>query len=308
MSSYRVWLLLMATAYLTADVLILSVRPLFLSTSHKLSAQQVRQSRKKRDMISEYRPISDFNVFHNAPIPPSLSSVKKTSSFSENVSDGKPSLSRLPLKLNGTIVYQNELFSLASITRTGSGVSDSYQIGDSIANLARLTQIETERVYFINLTTNREEYLQISDLSKVTGLKFKNPVTKRVFRKKELKAKNFNFKINRSTINRYFRRLPDVLQQASVVPYWKDGELIGHQFKYIEPGSVYETKLGFKVSDIIVSVDGEKVRSPLHAAELFHRVKNNSKVNMLVKREGRDLPFSWSINEDSSIEQPGQLQ
>ncbi len=288
-------------AYLSADLLILSIRPSFLSASQPRILQGPKQ--KKRDLLSQYRPISDFNVFHNDPIPPSLSSLQEE----PKTPTGTPQPSRLPLTLKGTIVYQNELYSIAHITTTTKGKSDSYQIGDVIDTLARITHIESEKVYFINLNSNTEEYIKISSLSEQTGLKFRKP-RRQVLPHRIKSKKPFNFQIQRSIVNKYFRNLPDILQKARVVPYWENGVLVGHQFKYIEPGSVYEKELGFKVSDIILSVNGEKVRSPIHAAELFHRVKSNSKLDMLVKRDGKDIPFSWSINEDSSIEEPSQLQ
>ena len=99
------------------------------------------------------------------------------------------------------------------------------------------------------------------------------------------------------------RSLPTILQEAKVVPHYEGGKMIGFRFKYIKPGSIYE-ELGFKVSDIITSVAGEQPRSQLHAAELFHQFKNRTQLDMMIKRKGKDIAFSWTVNEDGATEGP----
>ena len=65
--------------------------------------------------------------------------------------------------------------------------------------------------------------------------------------------------------------------------------MIGYRFKYIKSNSLFK-KLGFQESDIITSVAGEKPRSQLHAAELFQRFKNLSKLDIVLRRKGKVLP------------------
>ena len=298
------WLFVILGAYLVADLLILFIRPTFIPLTHQ--APKIRQS-KVTNSFSEYKPIADLNIFHNAPIPPSIASTDMVQSANF---DGIPVLSGLPLKLNGTIVYKNELYSIAHIDIINNNTSDSYQIGDTIGKLARITKIESDRVYFINLNSNTEEYIQVPDLPQV-NLQFRKEKPQSEITNTDNKfvkhLGNNNFQIKRSVINDLFRSLPDVLQQATVVPRWNQNQLVGYEFKYIEAGSPYE-KLGFKVSDVIESVNGEKILSAVQATELFLRVKNRSKIDMTILRKGQQIPFSWSINEDVSMAEPSSLR
>ena len=291
-SEKRYWLFVLILAYCIADLLVLTIHPYLVSSqvtswnSGHLSAQQP---------LTEYIPIWDFNVFHNAPIPPSLFSLQK----GQEISGTPPKVSNLPLTLNGTIVYQNPLYSIANITLKNQNKSDSYQIQDQIESLARITDILSDRVYLINLTNNKREYIAVSDLPEI-NLQFKKREPLFTLQG-SAPTKSFHQKINRSFINKHLRSLPEVLQQARVIPHWEDGKMIGYRFKHIQPGSPYE-QLGFKVDDVIKSVEGEQIKSELQAVELFHRLKNSSKLNMILQREGKDVPFSWTVDEDAAIE------
>ncbi len=293
-------------AYCLADLIIISLLPLFLP-GKIFPSSPVLKSSQKMISFSEYTPILDFNIFHNAAIPASLSTVK------ERVKeDTSPQLSLLPLQLNGTIVYSNPLYSIANITVKNKTTSESYQVDDTVDSLAQITQIDSERVYLINLNSNRTEYIEMRNMHNIRldfeqTSPFKKSNNMNTVSGTIRKTGNFQFQVNRSDVNKHLRSLPSILREAKVVAHSENGKIIGFRFKYIKPGSIYE-ELGFKVSDIITSVEGEPVRSQLHAAELFQRFKNRTQVDIMVKREGKNIPFSWSVQEDVSIEEPPKSQ
>ena len=70
----------------------------------------------------------------------------------------------------------------------------------------------------------------------------------------------------------------------------------GFKFTAIQPGSVYE-KLGFKVQDIIKSVNGEPVNSPTKAMEMYNALKGQNSLELEVERNGRTEKFNYSIME-----------
>ncbi len=289
------------SAYCFADLMLISLHP-FLLFNTPPNSKVMNPLPQKKVSVAEYTPIWDFNIFHNAAIPPSLSSTPQEE---ENL---KPRLSRLPLQLNGTIVYDNPAYSIANITIKGQKTSESYQIDEEIENkskspLARITQIAPERVYFINLNNNQEEYIEVPNIRNIS-FDLKNQ------KKEENKGSgiikkigDFQFQVKRSDINKHMRSLSKVLQEAKVVPYRKDGKLIGWRFKYIKPGSIYE-KLGFKVSDVMTSFAGELPRSQLEAAEMFQRFRNSTKLDIMIRRNGKDIAFSWLVDEDDVSDDP----
>ena len=301
----KYWLFLMAAAYCAADLLILCTRPLLIPD--KLPAPSLKSYRPaKTNSVMEYTAIWDFNIFHDGEIPPPLSSIASKDNI---ISPGVPILSHLPLQLHGTIVYRNPNYSIANITVKNKQSSEVFQVDDRIENLARITHIDSERVYFINLTTSQEEYIKLKEQKSISfQFQKKSADTKNTLPDKSLpsnslvkKIGDFKFQVDRSNINKYLRNLPSILQDAKVVPHIENGRMAGFRFKYIKSGSVYE-KLGFKVSDVLTSVNGEQLESELQATELFHRLQYKSKLDMKVKRKGKTLPFSWIINEDSTTD------
>ena len=307
LSHRKYWILVIISAFCFADLMLISLHP-FLLFSTSSGSNKTSQLPQKKVSMAEYTPIWDFNIFHNAAIPPSLSS-------SQHEEDNlKPRLSRLPLQLNGTIVYTNPAYSIANITIKGQKTSESYQIDDEIENktkspLARITQITSERVYFINLNSNQEEYIEVPNIRNISfdfdgGKKDKkseksNKTDNNVIKK----IGDSQFQINRSDLNKYIRSLPQILQEAKAVPHRENGEIIGWRLTYIKPGSIIE-QLNIKKSDIVISVNNETPRSHFQAAELLQRLKNQSTFDVIVRgKGGKEERFNYSIAEDTSIEE-----
>ncbi len=303
LSTHKYWIFVLISAYCIADLLILTIYPYLLTAQGFHHSPPAINKSHAEHPLREYVPIWDFNVFHDGAIPPTLSSLQKNTTTKTN----QPVRSALPLTLNGTIVHQKPLYSIANITVKSQNKSINYYTQDKIESLARIITITSDRVYLMNLTNSKKEYIEISDLPNIS-LQFREKKPHRrdpadgVF-----SVKPFHSRVDRSFINKHLRVLPEILQQATVVPHWEKGEMVGYRFKHIEPGSPYE-KLGFRVSDIIKSVEGERVRSELQAAEMFHRLKHSSKLNMTLQRDGEDIPFSWTVNEDASIEDTSNVK
>ena len=279
-----------------ADLIIISLQPLLLSDAMPLSP--IFNKQKKLSSNLEYMPIWDFKVFHNADIPPPLSSQP-------GIQNKHPVKSNLPIKLNGTIIFRNPIYSIASITVKNT--SQSYRIqeeiddspNDNINPLARITDITADRVYFINLKNNMLEYIE-----KVpTEFEFFQPVSSDNSTTKRQKN-NFLFQVNRHELNKYIQNLPTILQDAKVVKHFENGEMIGFRFDYIKPGSEYEKKLNFQKGDIILSVNGESPKTIQEGIKLFHELRNNSKFDVVIRRGGKKLDFSWIVNDDDFIEPP----
>ena len=179
-------------------------------------------------------------------------------------------------------------------------------MGDKVGDMANITRIEEKRVYFINLSANAEEYMELPSVSSISSHIQQAKEAGKGQQKAESYIRtvgDFQFELNRSDVNKRLRSLPDILQEAKVVPHWENGKLAGWRFEYIKQGSVYD-HFGLKKSDIVTSVAGELPPSQIQAVELFHKLKNQSKITATVKRKGKEFPFSWSIKEDVSIESP----
>ncbi len=304
LANKKYWLLVLLCAYGLADLIIISLRPVFLLKEAPRPISSYSFQKKNHSEESQYMPIWDLNIFHDEGLP------------IENIAKNDiPQKSRLPLRLNGVIVYREPKLSIASITLKNQNKSGAYRVEEEITTtdrlskvkkiLARVTKITSKRVYFINFANNKNEYIELSlsrSMAFDSDLKSKKKIDKNSgFFKK---TGNFQFQISRSDINKHLRNIDSILRDAKVVPHRVNGKLIGWRFKYIKKGSIYE-QFGFQESDILTSVSGELPRSQLHAAELFHKFSDSvSKLDIIVKRKGKDIPFSWNVDEDVAKEKP----
>ena len=295
-SGKKSFFLILIASWCCADLITISLRPLFLSDA--MPRTPLFNKQKKAHSNLEYMPIWDFKIFHNADIPPALS-------LQPGIKNRHPVKSNLPLTLNGTIVFRNPIYSIASITVKNT--SQSYRVqediddnpNDNVSPLARITEIANDRVYFINLKNNMLEYIE-----KVpANFEFFQPVSSKSSTTNTQKN-SFSFQVNRSELNKYIQNLPTILQDAKVVKHYENGEMIGFRFDYIKPGSEYEKKLNFQKGDIILSVNGESPRTIQEAIKLFHEMRSDSKFDVVIRRGGKNLDFSWIINDDDFVEPP----
>ena len=89
-------------------------------------------------------------------------------------------------------------------------------------------------------------------------------------------------------------------KKPGFVPVKKNGKVVGLRLQYIEKDSIYE-QMGFKSADVIVSVAGKKVKSTEHFKKLIAQIKKQSEWTMTLKRDGKEIVFSWSEKEGISI-------
>lgn len=305
---YRRWILTSMIALALADLVILFIWPALLPQNN-MTPQKPKTIPLKQRASSASNFIHTVNIFHSGPIPPPLKEIDKQQ---EPAFTGKSKKTGLPFKLLGTIENFNPKRSMASIQVTSSGETNSYFVGDTIDNKARVTQIQRRKVIFMNLINNQLEHLEIpieesffNIRNKPTTIKepVKQPKEKPVSHKGISKTDNNRYSVTRSSLNEYLKQLPDILQQARVEPkYGTDGKVLGHTFTWMEEGSIFES-LGFVKGDMLISVNGERVSDNMEAQKLFQQFRADSQFSVVVENEqGEAREISYDINEDTSVE------
>ena len=289
---YKTFLFIFGLAFLLSDLLLIKSYN-WLLPEKKLPALSLAHSKRpEKKSLDFYKNIWENNIFHTGPIP---------SQLKEEVISKDPVLSSLPFKLRGTIVHANPSRSVATIRSTTKTVS--YKNGDLIENQAEVRQILRTKVLFFNQNNNRMEYILLPKEKKPLNISYKDKKKpKRLSKSSRVKREGNNFKVTRANINKELQRLPEILQQARVVPYRskRGGEIEGFKFSSIDKGSVFE-ELGFVKGDIIKEVNGETVTTPEKALELFDRLKGESSVKLLVKKDGKDVYYEYNVNENAPI-------
>ena len=241
-----------------------------------------------------HKLIWENNIFHTGPIPLTLKA---------KIQNLDPVLSSLSFTLKGTIIHSNPKRSVATIQSGYSSKTFSYQVGDRIDKQAQVKKIKRGRVIFFNENNSRLEYILLPENQDSLDLSYKKEESLSSKKQKETlvnkKGEN-QYQVSRSDINDHLKKLPEILNQARVVPHRENGEIMGFRFQSIDKGSVFES-LGFQVGDIIKKVDGEFIESPEQAIQLFERLKGSSGFKVLVEKEGQEVELDYNVNENAPI-------
>lgn len=280
-----IYILMVFLGLLTSDVLTTSVRDYMLPTK----APQVVQSNVYRPqempMRTEYNVITQRNIFNSdGVIPEPLKGEDKP------LEDLPAELSKLPLSLVGTIVHVDPNKSIASIELKGRNKIDHFIIDDEIEGMAKITKVERRKVFFRNLSNNRNEYIEIKEENKVSfgtkaGTTASGPI-----------QQNGNeFSVDGSFVQKKLLDLPDLLQTASGQFSFTNGRIDGYRILDVEPDSLF-TQFGIRPGDLIKTVNGQPLDSPAKAMELFNDLKNSPQIKMSINRGGRDEEFTYNIS------------
>ena len=277
-------------AFLISDLLLIKSY-VFLTPDKELPPLKSSLSRADQSpSLDLYKSLWENNIFHTGPIPLKLKETEETNM--------EPVLSSLPFQLKGTIIHINPVRSVASITSSGKTLS--YQQGEAIASQAEIKVIQRGKVIFFNQNNNRLEYIALS--KKESPLLSLSYTKEKEIQTNLIKRTGFNrFQVKRSDVEEYLQNLPEVLNQARVVPHRSNtGEIMGWRFSSIDKDSVFE-KLGFEKGDILKKVDGQIVQSYDQALELFDKLRGESKVQIVVEKDGKDQDYEYNVKENAPI-------
>jgi general secretion pathway protein C len=100
--------------------------------------------------------------------------------------------------------------------------------------------------------------------------------------------------IANAEVEKAFENFAEIVKQARVVPYSKDGVTTGFQIQSIAPGSVFQ-RLGLQNLDVIKGVNGESVTSADQALRLFTVFRNEKEVVLDIQRQSEQLKLSYII-------------
>ena len=277
----------LAVSALLADLLILKTYSWFIpeaAVSNKAPRRAIRYKERQT-----YSSIYEDNIFHPGPIPESF---KQPAAAPQH-----PVKTNLPFLLKGTIVHANPRRSVATV-KGRTAESRPYQTGDIVENQAKILKVERRKIIFQNLSSGLLEFLEIPEApppqQREAGLKRRAPNL--------VPEKPRPFRMKRSEVQAHLKRVPQILQEARMVPNWvhKNGRevLEGFRFASIKKGSVLE-KLGFKKGDVITKVEGEEISSPEKGLELFNKFQTNSQIQIVVNGKSR----TYNVDDDAPAEE-----
>ncbi len=95
-------------------------------------------------------------------------------------------------------------------------------------------------------------------------------------------------------VEKTFENFAEIVKQALVVPFAKDGATVGFQIQRIQPGSVFQ-RIGLQNMDVIRGVNGQPITTADQALRLFSLFRNERRVNLDVDRGADSLKMSYII-------------
>jgi type II secretion system protein C len=197
---------------------------------------------------------------------------------------GVPVRTTLPFNLVGILVLKDERRSIATIEDKSVNQVFPVRLDDEIPSKARIIQVESHRVVFLNLGNNRREFVDLPD----------DPTpTFQVNRSAAASAPGIDklgdgqYAISKDQKDKVLKDFNKVLTQARAVPNFENGLPAGYKFFQIEAGSIYDL-MGMKDGDIISSINGKAVNDPAEAFQFLNQLKDGSlgQFDIGIKRNG----------------------
>ena len=226
--------------------------------------------------------------------------AEPTNTVSEMDPNAAPVKSGLRVKLLGTLVASDKLWSVASVQDMSNQRSTTYMVGDRIQG-AEVLDIERLRVIINN--AGRKEFIdgQPGDgavaaytpppLPQGPAVQAPNPNGMG----NGIRALSENdYEVPRSEIDRTLANLNDVAMQARIVPAFKDGQAQGFKLFSIRPDSIY-SKIGVQNGDVIKRINGFELNSPEKALEVYTKLKEAQRIEIELERNGSSVRKNYTI-------------
>ncbi len=239
------------------------------------------------------------------PVPKPEPEVKEPEAPKVDM-DSPPIHSSLRLKLLGTLVAANAQWSVASIQDVVTLKTNTYMVGDVIQG-AEVLEIERKRV--IVKHNNRREYIDENpgdgsmaapppppvQTIAAAPAKYNDAPPPSSNLGSTIKQLGENeYEVPRAEIDKTLSNLNDVAMQARIVPAFKDGVAQGFKLFSIRPDSIY-SKIGVQNGDVIKRINGYELNSPEKALEVYSKLKEASRIDIEVERNGATVRKTYNV-------------
>lgn len=278
------------------------IRLLFLETSTASAAIPSQSSRRSdksllsrsdKQTLAYYKPICNRNIFDSEKRSPCEEEEIGTElQFEpENTACPKePEKTSLSHTLLGTMVSNNPDASFATISKKGEKDSTSFYINDSIFDDGKIYDIVRNRVYIIR--NGCREFIEVANLPSIYAAAPARP--QRKSGSDDIKIEGNKIVVSRDKVEATLGDLNKVIQQARMVPHFRDGAVNGFKIFAIRPKSIFK-QLGLKNGDIIERINGTEINSVERAIPMLQLAKSSDEISIDLKRRGKKKSLTIEI-------------
>jgi len=211
-----------------------------------------------------------------------------------------PVRTQLPLNLVGTAILTDSKRSIGTIEDKPAQMIYPLRVDDELPGKLRVTKVEPRRVLFVNLVSNRLEYIDLPEEQNMSPI-ITTSTIKKSFTPSSgegiKKVSETQYNISRAEVDKSLSNLGQVLTQALARPNFDaNGVQNGYKITQIVPGSIYD-KIGLKDEEVILGINNESVNDPAKAFQLLNELKTSNHLEIKVKtKDGRDQMRVYDIN------------
>jgi len=213
----------------------------------------------------------------------------------------------LPIKVVGIIYAGNPYNGLATIQNTQKRRVNSFVVGDTILESAKLKEILPTRIIIDR--NGRIEYAELEEFKLTRNKRRKKRRIRKgpaaiatgpppeTYTEDGFKREGTKIEVTEGFKDRMLQEdFTKTLQDAKATPFKNEnGEIQGFKLTRIREDSVYQ-KAGFQNEDIVEEINGVQLNSVGGAISLLQRLRAEKNVEVRVRRGGKVLTFSLSIN------------
>jgi len=194
--------------------------------------------------------------------------------------------------LLGTLVSFPPQWSIASVqNNTGTQRTMSLAIGDQIEG-ASVLAIERDRVIILN--RGQREYIDAHAPSAAPPPPPPRATSRADASSDIREVTPNNYEIPRNELEKTLGNLNEMATQARIMPAFKDGVSQGFRLYSIRPNSFYQ-KIGIQNGDIVRRINGFDMDSPEKALELYSKLRDSSRIDIEIERNGNPLKKTYNI-------------
>lgn len=193
------------------------------------------------------------------------------------------------LRLLGTVVAGAESLALISSGKK----TEVFHLGDELAPRVILAEVQRKLVVIDDHGRRRELPLlqkkggQSGTLKKKTG-------TANTAGGGIVALNEGRWQISKSVASQARSNLNSLLQTARVIPSVKNGNTVGFKLVELKRGSLLE-KIGLKVGDLLVEINGVQLNSPEKALQVFQQVRDANNISLGLVRNGQPRTFEYRL-------------
>jgi general secretion pathway protein C len=238
-----------------------------------------------------YAGMSERRIFGGAGARGAGAAVKDAA---QSLDELKPTA--LSLRLIGTTVG-TEGMSTAVIEDTTSKTSDVYRVGDKVARTTTVDQILDRKVVLI--TDGKRELLVLAEAGGQTQPSAPRP-SPRTTREPRMSRRPAGRNPAAATVvdrkEWEGKDVTDLLGDAKITPVYRNGRPDGLEVTNIAQNE-YAKKVGLQEGDVVMSVNGVKIRSLDEAYDLANRLQKASTLRVEILRDGRPMPLTFNLQQ-----------